>query len=247
MKPIMGARYWSHAITPHLEFVPFPPAGARVEPGAKWEEREDLKPGFEKFTVTSAWTAESVDGGVRIARVPAALPAPCGCKEKETELQSYRETWEVDPSTGASRGYSAAWKTHSKEMDEEVTLEVKLAQTREVAAEELTARREELAEIEAFRKKVAVEGADLEAAAREADELTQRLTGSPLAAMAPELKQAVASAKSSREYRLKDKRTRDRLLGRPAPDFTAQDLDGNEIALAKLHGKAVLLNFWASW
>jgi len=247
MKAITGARHWTHAATPYLELVPFPPAGARAEPGAKWEEREELKPGFERFAVTSAWTAEAVDGGVRITRAPAGLPAPCACKEKETQLRSYRETFDVDPATGACRAYALAWKSHNQDDDTEVVLELKLVQSREVPAEQVTELRDDLADIEAFKKKVALEGADLEAAAKEADEVAQRLTGSPLAAMAPELQQAVGNAKSSREYRLKEKRTRDRLLGRPAPDFTAQDLDGNEIALAKLHGKAVLLNFWASW
>jgi len=37
------------------------------------------------------------------------------------------------------------------------------------------------------------------------------------------------------------------LIGKPAPDFTLKDLDGREIALKDLRGKAVLLNFWGSW
>ncbi|MBX3730888.1 MAG: TlpA family protein disulfide reductase [Candidatus Sumerlaeia bacterium] len=37
------------------------------------------------------------------------------------------------------------------------------------------------------------------------------------------------------------------LEGQPAPDFTVPLLDGGEIALADLRGKAVLLDFWASW
>lgn len=32
-----------------------------------------------------------------------------------------------------------------------------------------------------------------------------------------------------------------------APDFTVIDRDGNEIKLSDLHGKPVILNFWASW
>lgn len=33
----------------------------------------------------------------------------------------------------------------------------------------------------------------------------------------------------------------------PAPDFTLESLDGQNIRLSNLRGKAVLLNFWATW
>jgi thiol-disulfide isomerase/thioredoxin len=33
----------------------------------------------------------------------------------------------------------------------------------------------------------------------------------------------------------------------PAPDFTLQSLDGKSMRLSDLRGKAVLLNFWATW
>ena len=32
-----------------------------------------------------------------------------------------------------------------------------------------------------------------------------------------------------------------------APDFTLRTLDGGEITLSDLRGKAILLNFWATW
>jgi len=32
-----------------------------------------------------------------------------------------------------------------------------------------------------------------------------------------------------------------------APDFTLQSLDGKAVRLSDFHGKAVLLNFWATW
>jgi thiol-disulfide isomerase/thioredoxin len=33
----------------------------------------------------------------------------------------------------------------------------------------------------------------------------------------------------------------------PAPDFTLESLDGKDMRLSDFHGKAVLLNFWATW
>ena len=35
--------------------------------------------------------------------------------------------------------------------------------------------------------------------------------------------------------------------GTPAPNFTLQTLDGKNLSLADLKGKAVLVNFWATW
>ena len=37
------------------------------------------------------------------------------------------------------------------------------------------------------------------------------------------------------------------LQGKPAPAFTLNDLSGKKISLADYKGKAVLLNFWATW
>lgn len=33
----------------------------------------------------------------------------------------------------------------------------------------------------------------------------------------------------------------------PAPDFTVQDWDGNEVSLSDYFGKPIVLNFWAHW
>jgi cytochrome c biogenesis protein CcmG/thiol:disulfide interchange protein DsbE len=37
------------------------------------------------------------------------------------------------------------------------------------------------------------------------------------------------------------------LQGKPAPEFALEDLSGQKVSLASYKGKAVLLNFWATW
>jgi thiol-disulfide isomerase/thioredoxin len=37
------------------------------------------------------------------------------------------------------------------------------------------------------------------------------------------------------------------LNGKTAPDFELKDLNGNKVSLASYRGKAVLINFWATW
>ena len=37
------------------------------------------------------------------------------------------------------------------------------------------------------------------------------------------------------------------LVGKPAPDFALEDLSGNKVSLSSYKGKAVLINFWATW
>ena len=37
------------------------------------------------------------------------------------------------------------------------------------------------------------------------------------------------------------------LLGKPAPAFTLEDLSGNKVSLASYKGKALVINFWATW
>ena len=36
-------------------------------------------------------------------------------------------------------------------------------------------------------------------------------------------------------------------IGHPAPDFTLKDIHGAEVQLSSLKGKAVLVDFWATW
>ncbi|MGA3010099.1 MAG: TlpA disulfide reductase family protein [Terracidiphilus sp.] len=37
------------------------------------------------------------------------------------------------------------------------------------------------------------------------------------------------------------------LLGKPAPAFTLEDLSGKKVSLASYKGKALVINFWATW
>lgn len=37
------------------------------------------------------------------------------------------------------------------------------------------------------------------------------------------------------------------LIGKPAPDFTLEDLNGKKVSLSSYKGKAVMINFWATW
>lgn len=37
------------------------------------------------------------------------------------------------------------------------------------------------------------------------------------------------------------------LVGKPAPDFALQDLNGRTWSLAELRGRPVVINFWATW
>ena len=37
------------------------------------------------------------------------------------------------------------------------------------------------------------------------------------------------------------------LVGKPAPAFALTDLSGNKVSLSSFKGKAVLINFWATW
>ena len=37
------------------------------------------------------------------------------------------------------------------------------------------------------------------------------------------------------------------LIGKPAPDFTLEDLKGDKVSLSSFKGKPLLINFWATW
>ncbi len=55
-------------------------------------------------------------------------------------------------------------------------------------------------------------------------------------------------AKEVRELSSRDqKRFKERLLGKPAPEWTAVDIHGKPITLSALKGHVVLLDFWTTW
>lgn len=63
------------------------------------------------------------------------------------------------------------------------------------------------------------------------------------AALSERLKQTETAKKVADEIA-----TRERIQpGKPAPDFTATDINGKKFTLSKLKGKYVVIDFWASW
>ena len=61
-----------------------------------------------------------------------------------------------------------------------------------------------------------------------------------------EIHQKLGNAELAKEYQQKAKPVLP-LIGKPVPDFSATDLDGNLISLQDYRGKVVLLDFWAVW
>ena len=45
----------------------------------------------------------------------------------------------------------------------------------------------------------------------------------------------------------KSRPSQNEMRGKPAPEFSLESLQGNTVHLADYRGKAVLLNFWATW
>jgi peroxiredoxin len=50
-----------------------------------------------------------------------------------------------------------------------------------------------------------------------------------------------------RHHETPESKAASKLQGQPAHDFTLQSLDGKTVRLSDYRGKAVLLNFWATW
>ena len=61
-----------------------------------------------------------------------------------------------------------------------------------------------------------------------------------------EIHEMLGNAELAKEYREKAEPAL-ALLGKPVPDFSATDLDGNPISLQDYRGNIVLLDFWAVW
>ena len=58
-------------------------------------------------------------------------------------------------------------------------------------------------------------------------------------------KAKAAAAQAQKEAQLQAQSAK--YEGKPAPDFTAKDLNGKDISLSSLKGKVVVVDFWASW
>ena len=55
-----------------------------------------------------------------------------------------------------------------------------------------------------------------------------------------------AALKNTSDQTLKAKLAKE-MIKQPAPAFALKDLDGNEVSLASLKGKIVIVDFWATW
>ena len=73
---------------------------------------------------------------------------------------------------------------------------------------------------------------------------------SPLEELEPLFNQLDPSLQNCKYYKILSKRInilKNVQIGKPAPDFTQNDADGNPFTLSSLKGKYVLIDFWASW
>jgi cytochrome c biogenesis protein CcmG/thiol:disulfide interchange protein DsbE len=62
------------------------------------------------------------------------------------------------------------------------------------------------------------------------------------------LSQVLSGTVSGRMLQAQDsKATNERFVGRSAPEFTVLTLDGRKVALSDYKGKALVVNFWATW
>jgi thiol-disulfide isomerase/thioredoxin len=64
---------------------------------------------------------------------------------------------------------------------------------------------------------------------------------------APELFVFDPSKTQAKDRREQQQKAAVTTAGSEAPDFTLRDLEGKEVRLSELRGKAVLLDFWATW
>lgn len=57
----------------------------------------------------------------------------------------------------------------------------------------------------------------------------------------------LGNSKIAKKYHRRADPSKSELIGKPVPDFSATDLDGNPISLQDYRGKVVLLDFWGVW
>lgn len=247
----LPATLMTHPTVPYLSIVPFLLASAPREPGRRVEDEIPMPTQWDEFKGGRIWTAESVDGAVRVTCVPKTVPAKSASGDESTTLESYRESWLVDPASGNVKSYDRTWKTHAKDDDgdttEDVVLSMRLATSATSSADDLAARRKEAEAIATVRAKLTASEGDPTALAPEIDALDKSLRGSPFAVAASDLREMLKGIAETRAAEEQEQKVLENLIGKAAPDFTGKDLDGKEVRLESLRGKVVLLNFWASW
>lgn len=260
LKRSEGSREWPHEATPYLEFAPFPISTAPVKDGG----RAEVKGAFDvmhldSFPGVEVWTAEASDRGVRVSCTPKTLPVREEEGEEESRtLDRFQHSWLLDASAGVAREIERSWRTAARHetppRTDEASVSLRLVEVREAEGEtyrarrvELGARRRAFAAARDLEERIGEKGADLEALRKEVRDFEASLEDSPWRTLAGDVRQAIVTQEHAREFEEAERRTRERLVGRPAPDFTGTDLAGNEVALSNLRGKVVLLNFWATW
>jgi thiol-disulfide isomerase/thioredoxin len=166
-------------------------------------------------------------------------------------LHQLTESFGIDGKSGDVLSIECRWNSSIENNNQESATEGRIALKLESAS---TLDAVALAKVEADRKtlgagqeKLYSQKLEPEAARKLAAELETSLASGKFAAEAAELRGRVdrmIRAQAEDEAR---EREANKLIGRPAPEFTGKDLDGNEVVLSKLRGKVVLLSLWASW
>jgi peroxiredoxin len=251
----------SHVGTSFLTLSPFPPAAIPSKAGSKWRREadrsllseadgepvkleEDLGGWMPEVTEVS-WTVESIEGGLLIR----GRHVPTGTEADQPSAQGlrYSASYRIDRATGAV----TAVETSTSRVDGTAfQASLRLLETREVSAEELEARR---SEAEAWRKLTGgtlwserVNEAwetRLRDLRRQVAETARRIPTPRFPEAATLVLETIENGEQAARFLSRSSATREQLLGHPAPDFIANDLDGKAVTLSGLRGQVVILSF----